>query len=281
MIEIPEAQVLARQLNDTVRGKRIEFAEANHSPHKFAWYTGDPAGYNAMLSGRTVTEARASAGAVELALSGGLTLFFNDGPNLRLHKPGAKLPDKHQLLLKFDDGGALTASVQMYGGMMVFPDDNVENGYLAGNRLKPNPLSDAFDRAHFEGLLSAPGVGNLSAKAFLATEQRIPGLGNGVLQDILYRAGIHPKRKMETLSSGEKDGLYRALKETLAEMTAKGGRDTETDLYGLPGGYQTQLSRNTVGTPCPACGSVISKEPYLGGAIYWCPGCQKAPEKKK
>jgi formamidopyrimidine-DNA glycosylase len=43
----------------------------------------------------------------------------------------------------------------------------------------------------------------LSAKAFLATEQRIPGLGNGVLQDILFTAGIHPKRKMAAISEEE------------------------------------------------------------------------------
>lgn len=280
MIEIPEAAALARQLNATVKGRKILSAEANHSPHKFAWYTGDPAGYGAMLAGREILGAAGSGGALELKLSGGLTVFFNDGPKLRLHKPGAKLPDKHQLMLKLDDGSALSASIQMYGGMMVFPDDNVENGYLMGARLKPNPLSGAFDRAHFDGLLAGDGVGNLSAKAFLATEQRIPGLGNGVLQDILYNAGIHPRRKMDTLGGDDKDAMYRSVKETLAHMEAAGGRDTETDLYGLPGGYQTQLSRNTVGTACPRCSAIIQKEPYLGGAIYWCPECQKAPEKK-
>lgn len=69
MIEIPEAAALSRQLNDTVKDKRIESAEAGHSPHKFAWYTGDPAEYGKLLAGRTVKEARASGGAVELALS--------------------------------------------------------------------------------------------------------------------------------------------------------------------------------------------------------------------
>ncbi len=280
MIEIPEAAALARQLNAAVRGRTIESAEANHSPHKFAWYTGDPAGYGAMLSGRQILSAVGSGGALEMKLSGGLTLFFNDGPSLRLHKPGAKLPDKHQLLLMLDDGSALTASVQMYGGMTAYPDDHVENVYLQGGREKPNPLTEAFDRACFDRLLSAAGVGNLSAKAFLATEQRIPGLGNGVLQDILYNAQIHPRRKIETLRSDDLDRLYHSIKQTLAEMDAGGGRDTETDLFGMPGGYQTKLSRNTVGTACPRCGATVKKEPYLGGAIYWCPGCQAEPPKK-
>jgi formamidopyrimidine-DNA glycosylase len=275
MIEIPEAATLARQLNETVKGKEIASAEANHSPHKFAWYTGDPKGYGAMLSGRSVNEARASAGVLELALSGNLTLFFNDGPVLRYHKPGAKLPGKHQLLLIFGDGSALTASIQMYGGITAYPDDKVDNPYLAGSRRKPSPLTDAFDRAYFDGLWREAGSKTMSVKAFLATEQRIPGLGNGVLQDILFHAGLNPRRKMETLSAAEMDALYASVKSTLAEMTDKGGRDTETDLYGMRGGYASILSRNTVGTACPRCGGMIVREAYMGGNVYYCQGCQK------
>lgn len=275
MIEIPEAATLSRQLNETVKGRRIESAEAGRSPHKFAWYTGDPAEYGKLLEGRTMSEARASAGAVELALSDNLTLFFNDGPVLRYHKPGAKLPEKHQLMLKFDDGSALTASIQMYGGMTVFPDDSVDNPYLAGNREKPNPLTHAFDRAYFDGLLKNTTPKTMSVKAFLATEQRIPGLGNGTLQDILFNAGMSPRRKIDTLSTAELDRLYDSVKRTLSDMAESGGRDTETDLYGMKGGYKSILSRNTVGTACPRCGGTIVREAYLGGNVYYCPGCQK------
>jgi formamidopyrimidine-DNA glycosylase len=69
--------------------------------------------------------------------------------------------------------------------------------------------------------------------------------------------------------------MYRALKSVLKKMTDQGGRDTERDLFGCPGGYQTILSKNTVGKACPECGSIIKKEAYLGGSIYVCIGCQK------
>ena len=51
-----------------------------------------------------------------------------------------------------------------------------------------------FSRAYFDGFISFPESQNLSVKALLATEQRIPGLGNGVLQDILHKTGVHPRR---------------------------------------------------------------------------------------
>jgi len=58
-------------------------------------------------------------------------------------------------------------------------------------------------------------------------------------------------------------------------MTSPGGRDTENDLSGRPGGYKTRLSRNTVGQPCPVCSTLLRKEAYLGGSIYYFPGCQR------
>jgi formamidopyrimidine-DNA glycosylase len=57
-------------------------------------------------------------------------------------------------------------------------------------------------------------------------------------------------------------------------MLDKGGRDTETDLFGEKGGYHTILSKNTYGQPCPKCGGEIIKENYMGGSVYYCPSCQ-------
>ena len=114
----------------------------------------------------------------------------------------------------------------------------------------------------------------MSAKAFLATEQRIPGLGNGVLQDILFDARIHPKTKIKDLSSGETERMYQSVKSVLVEMTRLGGRDTEKDIFGRPGGYHTVLSRITLERPCPVCGGILERKAFLGGNIYYCPICQ-------
>ncbi len=64
------------------------------------------------------------------------------------------------------------------------------------------------------------------------TEQRIPGLGNGVLQDILLLAGLHPRCKISRLTSGKRRKVYDVVQETLDQMTVAGGRDTEKDFFG-------------------------------------------------
>jgi len=272
MLEIPESTTLARQLNETVRSKTIRSVVANASPHKFAFYSGDPATYPALLTGRTIGKSFGIGAMVEL-LAGDCRIVFSDGANLRYCESADQAPAKHQLLLEFEDGSTLVCSVQMYGSVQALPVSDDPGKYYRLAKEKPLPLCAAFDRAYFTSLCGA-GTEKLSSKAFLATEQRIPGLGNGVLQDILFRAGVHPKRKMGTLSAGELDGLFYAVKNTLAEMTRLGGRDTEKDLFGNPGRYRTILSRNTCGTPCPVCGAEIQKAAYMGGAVYYCPGCQ-------
>lgn len=273
MIELPEATVLARQVNANLSGKTIQKVIAAYSPHKFTWYHGDPQAYPEQLTGKTITIAHGYGGWLEIRADHA-AMLFSDGVNLRCFQPNEERPAKHQLLIEFTDHSALSASVQMYGGVICSLDDDYQNGYLLVAKAKPSPLTAAFTQSWFDAIASAPANANLSAKALLATEQRIPGLGNGVLQDILYYAGIHPKKKVQFLTDADKDRLYQSIKTTLAAMAAQGGRDTEKDLFGCPGGYRTRLSKNTVGLPCPACGTLIRKEAYLGGSIYYCAGCQ-------
>ena len=273
MLEIPEAIVISEQLNRTVKGKRIKEAVAAASVHKFAWYFGDPAEYDALLRGRTLGTAHAYGGRIEIEAEGAV-LHFGDGVNLRYYGADEKLPLKHQLLITFDDGSALVGTVAMYGGLWAFPagamDDNFY--YTAAKEAVP-VLSDDFDYEYFLTLYNDKSL-KMSAKAFLATEQRIPGLGNGVLQDILLNAKIYPKRKMNTLSDNQRRELFDSVKSTLAEMVKGSGRDTEKDLLGNPGGYETKLSKLTALSLCKNCGGAVKKEAYMGGSIYYCERCQ-------
>jgi formamidopyrimidine-DNA glycosylase len=273
MIELPEATVLAKQIGEALTGKRIKKVTAAKSPHKFAWYYDDPKEYHGLLVGKTIGTAASYGGLVEISASE-TTLLFGDGVNLRYYETEEALPDKHQLWIKFEDGSSLVGSVRMYGGLWAFPTGRFDNKYYKMSKEKISPLSAAFSRTYFDSLFSEKTY-KLSLKAFLATDQRIPGLGNGVLQDILFNANMHPKKKIKTLSNKDRQELLDSLKLTLTQMVDGGGRDTETDLHGRLGGYKTVLSRNTVNKPCLVCGTVIKKAAYMGGSIYFCPTCQK------
>lgn len=274
MIELPEALSLADQMTERLKGRRIRSAVANSSQHKFTWFYGEPEKYADILAGGIIGPTRAFGGNVETEI-GDYTLLIHDGATPRLYSYGEKRPDKHQLLIEFDDDSALIVTVRMYGGIYLSPKGEDDNQYRVAAKTKPSPLSDEFTWSYFCRLIEYEGFVKHSVKAFLATEQRIPGLGNGVLQDILWNAGVHPKAKMGYIGVQDLANIYQIIKALILEMTIKGGRDTEKGLLGENGGYHTQMGKNTVGNPCPKCGSEILKQTYMGGSIYFCPGCQK------
>jgi formamidopyrimidine-DNA glycosylase len=274
MIEIPEALTLASQIDEAISEKQIVNVVAGRTFHKLAWYHGDPQEYPKLLVGKTIKTATAYGGMVDIK-AGNATILIADGVAFRYHKQGEKRPGKHQLLIEFNDFSAVSASVQMYGGMWCFAYENeFKYSYYKIAKEKPSPLSDEFSKIYFDKLISSQDVQKLSVKAFLATEQRIPGFGNGVLQDILWKAKIHPKRKISTFNDENKEVLYSRIKAVLSEMTKFGGRDTEKDLYGNNGDYKTIMNKNNVGSSCNSCGGIIKKENYLGGSIYYCENCQ-------
>ena len=276
MIEAPEARYLCEQLTETVVGKRITDVFIQFSPHKFAWFNGNSDEFAEWLVGKRINGAQSQGGMVEITIEDKV-LVLTDGVNLRYLTPGTKLPAKHQLLIAFEDESCLIASVRMYGGLMCY-DQNAATGMLSEYyriaKSKPQVMTDAFSKEYFLGLINEEGAQKKSAKAFLATEQTIPGLGNGVLQDILYHAHIHPKKKIATLTDKEKEYLFYQVKETMNDIYRQGGRSTESDLFGANGKYVACLSKDTAGKACPRCGETIVKENYLGGSIYYCRGCQ-------
>jgi Formamidopyrimidine-DNA glycosylase len=275
MIELPECHVLSSQLNGTLTGKTVQSVTVGAFPHKFAWYSPEPERYNERLRGKTFTGSNPGTGYTcggNTEICFGTTFLVISTP-IRFHAAGEKRPDKHQLLVEFTDNSVLSCTVQMWGAMLCVDADGtgLPDNYQINNA--PTPLEERFDAAYFAKLLSGVKK-SLSAKAFLATEQRIPGLGNGVLQDILWNAKINPRTHLEALSDTELDILYHSVKSTLAAMAAQGGRDTERDLFGAPGGYRTILSAKNTEQICPVCNAFIKREAFLGGNIYYCPNCQ-------
>lgn len=278
MLEAPEALYLSEQLNRTIKEKVITDVIAAFAPHKFAFYNGSPDDYPERMLHKTVREVVARGGMIDLLLSGDTHLIFSDGVNLRYYGSGEKLPDKHQLLIGFEDQSCIIASIRMYGLLHCFTStdfDHPHSSYYNMARDKKQVMSDDFSRAYFLGLINNETAQKKTAKAFLATEQTIPGLGNGALQDILYNARIHPKKRVSTLTDTEKEKLYDSIKTTLLAMYTSQGRNTETDLFGTKGKYVPFLSKDTAGYACPRCGEVIRKENYMGGSIYFCSGCQE------
>lgn len=275
MIELPEATTIARQINAELKGKRIADGNRGNSPHKFAFYNLSPGEYATILKGKTVGDATANGSCILVAIEREHTLVLGTGgERIVYHRSAASLPKKHQFFLHFTDDTYLTVTVQGWGAALLLRRSEVSSHRFL-NWEKPSPLSDAFTPDYFLGLLAALEKDDSSSvKFFMISKPGVLGVGNGCLQDILWRARVHPRRRAVDLAKGEQRRLYAAIRESLQRMVERGGRDGDYDLYEQPGGYKRNLHSKVVGQPCPRCSTPIEKASYLGGTIYTCPKCQ-------
>lgn len=276
MFELPEFVTLAKQMNDALKGKTIQRGQLGNSPQKFLWYNRSHEEFDQLTKGKTVGEARAKGRWLFLPLEPGYVLVLGEcGGKVLYHNSGSKVPKKYHLYVTFEDDSFLTATTQMWGAMELYEKgEEQKRQYIMG--MKTTPIEPEFTFAYFSTLLDDLTNGKKrSTKALLTQDQIIPGLGNAIAQDILFRAHLHPRHPIADLNTDQRHTLYSAIVDTVGEVTEMGGRYDEYDLYNNPGGYIRKMDKNAVGRPCPECGAEIEKIQYLGGTCYFCPNCQQ------
>ncbi len=90
---------------------------------------------------------------------------------------------------------------------------------------------------------SMPKRLHFQPKPFSPPNSAFLGWGNGVLQDILWQAKIHPKRKMADLSEKEIQAMFTArLNPSYVRWPPRAGRIRSTTCLTRPGGCQTILT---------------------------------------
>ena len=276
MFELPEFLTLSKQFNQILSGKTIQSGSLGNSPHKFVWYNRSHAEFASLVAGKTLGQARAKGRWLFIPVEPGYVLLFGEcGGRIAYHAPGVKLPEKYHLWLALEDGAHLTAFTQMWGAMELYEaGQEQERQYIKG--MRPTPVEPEFTFDYFTCLIDELLAGEKrSVKSLLTQEQTIPGLGNAIAQDILFNAGLHPKRALADLNLPQRKSLYGAIVTTVKQVIGLGGRYDETDLFGQPGGYVRKMDNKAAGGPCPECRAKVEKIQYLGGACYFCPRCQE------
>ncbi len=275
MFELPELLNLADQMNVTLQGKVVREGRLGNSPHKFVWYNRKPEEFARLTKGKRVGKASVKGRFLSLPLEPGYVLLLGEFGGLALfHPAGSKVPPKFHLYIEFEDGSFFTVLTQMWGAMELYEAGREQERQYVKD-MRPTPADPEFTFAYFSDLIDELKQGEKrSAKALLTQDQLIPGLGNAIAQDILFKAGLHPKHPLTGLDTAQKEAFFQAIMNTVQTVTEEGGRYDETDLFGNPGGYIRLMDSKSAGQPCPVCGTTIEKIQYLGGACYFCPNCQ-------
>jgi len=270
MPELPEIALIARQMNKEITGKRISDVE----PRQPKNLNMPVAKFVKTAKGKTVKTVTSKGKWIFIKLDLAYYMLINRGMNADLlhFTPNQKLPPKYQFKLTFSDKTGFTIQFQWFGYIHLVPEKDLTKHKLTA-RLGISPTDEKFTIEHFEKLLA-----NRKAriKNFLLNQKNIAGIGNVYIQDILFRAKLHPNRKISTLTEKEITNLYNAIQTILNHSIKLGGLAYEKDFYGQKGkltineflvGYKT-------GKPCPICKTPIIKIKTGSTSSYTCPKCQ-------
>lgn len=270
MPELPEIANLARQMDAELAGRVVAAVEVRQ-PKCLNMPVAD---FERLLMGKQVGPVRARGKWVlaDMLPDARFMLSLGMGGDALFHVPGAALPEKCQVAFRFADGSALSMGFWWFGyAHAVAVADAASHKMTA--ELGLSPLDDAaFTPEAFLALLEGRRGG---IKSFLLDQKNIAGIGNVYIQDILFRARLHPERRIPDISADERRALFAAIRDELRAATDLGGLKYEKDLYGNTGRFETFRVGYRQGSPCPVCGATIVKIKTGSTASFICPECQR------
>lgn len=272
MIEITEAVPFAQQADGLLKNKIVTECLVMQSPHKFCWINKEPEEFRNILLGKKIKSCTNSAHYIRILFESDFEIAIGEDIRATYHSKKT-VSSKNQLVLVFEDGDYLELKTGLYGFIMLGKKEELMESqpYYKSAFESVFPLSLNFTFEYFlEKTQIDRKVG--SVKQALSTSQHIPGVGNGVLQDVLFAAKLRPMKKVNSLTPKQTLNLYHALCEKIKEMIDAGGRDSMNDLSGVPGHYESIMTSKR--NDCPICGTSIKKMAYLGGKVIYCPHCQ-------
>lgn len=280
MLGLPEIEVLRRDLEKEVVGRRVKGVDVRPGPNamKIIPRHGRRKEFQELLAGAKVERTDRIGTRLIVELDNAQVLVVDLGQSGELLKTSASggLEAHTHIVISFTIGGQLrivdpTKTAELF----VVAKDELES--VDGLRsFALDPLEYAIAWPHFSALLDERQV---PVKQLLMDSRFICGLGAVYSDEVLFAAGLRHDRLCNKLSSQDVRRLYRALMEILQDaVRARGttlGERPFRDLQGSPGQYQLELKVfERDGESCRRCRSMVIKEELGGGVTYFCPQCQ-------
>lgn len=273
MPELPEAEVVARQIRERLAGAtltdtwigRADIVREGYQER--SWYSGsvlrsaERFGKSVALGFERERETRYIV--AELGMTG-LLLFPSARPRFPQH-----------VHVRMTFSGAVESELRYWNprrfGRLSMLDGQGLKQYLA-RRFGCDPLTVSCEE--FREIVRARS-GRL--KPLLMHQQVIAGIGNIYANEILFRACLHPNARASRLPIEKIEQLFQVTREVLQEAIRCGGSSVR-DFF-APDGREGEFKRRHLvygrdGAPCPnGCGRTI-KRLMSERSSFFCPSCQ-------
>ncbi len=272
MPELPEVETIKEDLRELVAGSEILRAEVLEPG-----LVEQPAAeeFARRLRHVQITGVRRRAKHLIVELDSGDSLVFQlkIGGQLLLVPPVEEPASALMMILHLDGRRRLFLRDETHFTRARLLDENELEERLSS--LGPEPFDEEFGPTY---LREAIGARRAQIKSLLLDQKVVSGIGNIYVDEILYDARLHPRRKASTLTEEEWTALRGAIRENLAAGIEHRGTTVRLyrDVLDRPGAHQDHLRVfEKHGEPCPGCGGEVVREKVGGRPTHYCPACQR------
>ncbi|WP_342077331.1 bifunctional DNA-formamidopyrimidine glycosylase/DNA-(apurinic or apyrimidinic site) lyase [Yoonia sp. SS1-5] len=283
MPELPEVETVKAGLAPVLEGQVIARALVNRPDLRWPF----PENMAARLTGKRVIGLRRRSKYILADLDSAETLLIHLGMSGRMLISGHKVGNfvhpqaalvKHDHVVLDMAGGARIAfnDARRFGAMDLMQTDAQDAHWLIRD-LGPEPLGNRFDETHLVARLKGR---NTPIKSALLDQTVVAGLGNIYVCEVLFRAGIHPRRKAGQISARRIAALVPIIRDVLTEAIAAGGsslrdyKQTDGELGYFQHGFQV-YGREGEDCVTPGCSKKIKRIVQSGRSSFFCPQCQR------
>jgi formamidopyrimidine-DNA glycosylase len=280
VLELPEVEVLRKDLEKEVVGKRVKDAEVQIAKIVRPFHHTRPQ-FKEALEGRRIEGVRRRGTYIFLDLDEDMTWVIEPGASASLHRETANEPPgpDTDVVITFTTGGAIHVTDPTKGEscrMAVIPTEEINDlldlSSEAIDLFEDNPTWILFG----EVLRDAAEP----LKSVLMDEKRILGIGPVYSDEALWEAGLAHDRRSDTLTTQEVRRLYRSIQEVLQAAIKQRGTSLDDatpdeifDDEGEPIEHLRVYGRD--GQPCLRCRRTILKTDLPDGSdTYHCGRCQ-------
>lgn len=238
----------------------------------------NPAALTRALTGRTLLRSFAKGKQMAFVFgdaespakwSHWLGLHLGMEGSLHLESAAGFVPGKHDHLVLWQDQHALVFRDIRHFGRVVLHSGTGEPAWWSA--IAPDLTSPAFIVSALRAFLLRRK--NAPLKAVLLMQERFPGVGNWMADEILWRARLSPATRAGTLTGPAIQLLWREIRRVCRESI----RQIDT-AWNYPPSWLFQ-HRWSPGGRCPRCRTALERATIGGRTTCWCPKCQPASKK--
>ena len=275
MPELAEVEFFRKRWHQAALGQRI--LRVLLHPKAKVFRGTDPAAIEHALTRARFLSSEAAAKQMLFRFSGDVWLGLHLGMSGDLYvRDSDYTPAKHDHLVLFTAKHALVfTDPRMFGRIQFHTGKTAPDWWT---RIAPPVLSADFTATAVSEFLTRRARAPI--KAVLLMQERFPGIGNWMADEILWRAAIHPARPAGSLTPDEIKILWRKTREVardaLEKIAGHGGRLPPDLNVNIPDSWLFN-HRWRDGGRCPKTGVLLERAEIGGRTTCWSPARQKLP----